>query len=70
MYAIDDGNTYYHIEITHSYEMVILSSNSGKIVIYNQDNVVVQTIQSSTLAMTATYGSNDYSLIAGGGFAH
>ena len=69
VYTINDGNSYLYMEITQNDEMVILGSSSGKIVIYNQNDSVVQSISSSSSGLTVASASSDYSLIAGGGFS-
>ena len=50
--------------------MLILSTASGKIVIYDKDHAMVHSIASSSSSLTVASASDDFSLIAGGGYAN
>ena len=68
MATLNDGNFYLSSQLTKN-GMLILGSSYGKIVIYDQNNEMDQSITSSTRPIGAASASDDYSLLTGAGYA-
>ena len=70
VHSIDDGELYITSQVSRQEEMLVLSTGSGKIVIYDKNHAVVQSISSSSGSLKAASASDDFTLLAGGGYAN